>query len=212
MTLRHRRRTAGIVAVAALSGALLAGCTFDTAGAAVMAGDQRITEAQVSSDVGQVQSELGDAPFDSASVTRATVTRLTQQLLIGDAAQREGIAVTEGQIDTLLRDNSQGSGGLPELEKALLTQFSVPSSAVRDYARTFLEQQALGRKLAPTGADGGAKAAADYLTALSNELDARVAPRYGTWDPATLSLGSPPTDLASPASTPAPAPLTTPAP
>ena len=86
------------------------------------------------------------------------------------------------------------------LEAALLEQYHVPRSQVRGYAHTFLEQQALATALAPDAADDGTEAVATYLRALSDELDTRVAPRYGTWDSATLSLGPRPDDLASPAS------------
>jgi hypothetical protein len=33
---------------------------------------------------------------------------------------------------------------------------------------------------------------------LSEELDTTIAPRFGTWDAATLSLGPTPEDLAAP--------------
>jgi hypothetical protein len=39
----------------------------------------------------------------------------------------------------------------------------------------------------------------EYVVALSEELDVTVSPRFGTWDPAQLSLGPVPDDLSTPA-------------
>ncbi len=157
-------------------------------------------DSEVATQVSEVRAEVGDGPFDPAKVTTATVNRLTQRTLLDIASQREGIVVTPTQIDDLLAQNASGDGGMAQLEAALLEQYSVPRSQVRDYARSFLQQRALAAALADGADDGGSQALTDYLAGLSTELDTRVAPRYGTWESSRLALGPAPTDLASPAS------------
>lgn len=198
---RIRRRTAGALGVlgALTAATLLAGCGVDLAGSAAVVGDQRVTETQLADAVSQVRAEAGPAAFDPAKASHENVTRLTRQLLVGDAVAREGIVVTPSQVDALLAATAQSSGGHDKLAAALLAQDSVPASAVPAYALTFLQQQELGKKLAPTTADGGQQAVGAYLSKLSAELDVQISPRYGTWDLTTLGLGAPPTDLAAPA-------------
>lgn len=181
---------------------LLTGCGIDTgaAGAAAVVGDRTVPDSEVAAQVTEVRTELAQRPFDAATVTTATVNRLTQRTLLDIAAQREGVVVTPTQVDGLLAQNATGDGGMAGLETALLEQYSVPHSQVRSYAQTFLQQQGLAAALDDGAGDGGQQALTDYMVKLSDELGTRVAPRYGTWESSRLALGAAPTDLASPAS------------
>ncbi len=198
----YRRTVPALLAALLGAALLLTGCGIDTgaAGAAVVVGDRTVPDSEVATQVSEVRAELGDRPFDAATVTTATVNRLTQRTLLDIAAQREDVVVTPTQVDELLTQNATGDGGMAGLEAALLEQYSVPSSQVRSYAETFLQQQALAAALDDGAGDGGSQALTDYMIGLSDELGTRVAPRYGTWESSRLSLGAAPTDLASPAS------------
>ena len=203
---RTRRSTmvfgAALVAVLAL-----AGCSSeDNPGSAATVGDQRVSSADVADSVAQVRSQLGTIPFDAQKVTTDTVTRLARTLIIDEAGTREGVTVTDSQVDALLTSTAKSQGGVSAVEQALLTQDSVPASAVSDYARTYLIEQGLADKFAPGTADKGQQAMLTYLSQLSTELGTAVAPRYGTWDAGTLALGALPNDISSPLATPAPAP------
>lgn len=215
-TNRRSRRRRPTLAVAAGLGMLavlaVSGCSVDSAGAAAVVGDQRVTEATVAADVAAVQAQVPAATFDPAAVTKATVERLTRAAVVSVASAREGIVVTPSQVDQLLDTTAKSTGGMDKLEQALVTQYSVPSSAVSSYALTFLEQQALAKKIAPNATDGGEAELTDYLGALSAELDTQVSPRFGTWDAKTLTVGAVPTDLASPASSPLASPPAVPVP
>lgn len=191
-----------LVAVVALSGC----SSDDNPGAAATVGDQRVSNVDVADAVAQVRSELGATPFDASKVTTDTVTRLARTLIVDDAGTREGVTVTDSQVDALLTSTAKSQGGAGAVNQALLTQDSVPASAVPDYARTYLIEQGLADKLAPGTPDKGQQAMLTYLSRLSTELGTAVAPRYGTWDAQTLALGALPTDISSPLSTPAPAP------
>lgn len=209
---RGWRRRATVAATVGVVTLAVAGCSVDTAGAAAVVGEQRVTDSAVAADVAAVRAEVPPATFDSAKVTKATVERLTRAVIVSIASTREGIVVTPSQVDQLLDTTAKSAGGTQALDQALVTQFSVPSSAVSSYALTFLEQQALAKKLAPNATDGGEKALTDYLGALSVELDTQVSPRFGTWDARTLTVGGVPTDLALPAASPLASPLSSPAP
>jgi hypothetical protein len=192
----HRRRIAALLVAVGVSAVLLTGCGTGTAGAASVVGAQRVSDAQLAGAVAEVRVQTTDGTFAPDKVTAANLTRMTRELLVGEAADREGVVVTESQIDQLIKT----SGGLESVTAALLKQGDVPAAEVRSYARTFLQQQALGAKLGAGASDGGVSAVSDYLAKLSTELDTRVAARYGSWDAATQSLGEPPTDLAAPLS------------
>jgi hypothetical protein len=196
---RLRRRTTVALAVA-LAALTVAGCSVDQAGAAAVVGDQQVQESEVADDVTALRGEVPAVTFDAAAATKATVERLTRGLLVSTACTREGVVVTPSQVDQQLDSSAKSAASMAELQSQLASQYSVPAAAVSSYAQTFLEQQALGKKLAPDATDGGQQAVTDYLSALSVQLDTRVSPRFGTWDPKSLTLGAVPTDLASPAS------------
>lgn len=196
-----RVRLAGVaVGVLALSG--VAGCGVDDAGAAVRVGATRVSDRQVADDVAQVKSQVTADKFDASLVTAATIRRLTVQALVDEAAARTRVTVTESDVDKLLSDAAISAGGMDKLEASLAANAAVPRDAVRDYARTYLEQTALGKKLAPTAPDAGAQAAVAYLASLSIDLDTAIAPRFGTWKPTDLAVGPAPVDLAAPAVAP----------
>lgn len=193
--------SAGLVVVLAL-----AGCGADNPGAAATVGDQRVSNTDVTDAVAQVQSELGSAPFNATKVTNDTITRLARELIVAEAASREGVVVTDSQVDELLTTTAASQGGTKALDQALLTSQSVPSSAVNDYARTYLQEQGIAAKLAAGTSDKGQAAMVTYLSKLSTELGTSVAPRYGTWDAQTLGLGPVPNDLSSPVASPSASP------
>lgn len=192
----NRRSLAGALALVAAGALLLSGCGVDTAGAASVVGDQRVSNAQLADAVDAAQQQTTDGTFDQDKATTSNLTRLTRELLVDEAATREGVVVTESQVDQLIK----ASGGLESVSAALLKQGDVPAEDVRSYARTFLQQQALGAKLGAGSTDAGSSAVSDYLAKLSTEVGTEVAARYGSWDAATQSLGDPPADLAAPLS------------
>jgi outer membrane murein-binding lipoprotein Lpp len=201
------RRSSLVVAAALVVVVALAGCSSDdNPGSAATVGDQRVSSADVADAVAQVRSELGTTPYDAQKVTTDTVTRMARTLIIDEAATREGIVVTDSQVDALLTSTAKSQGGASAVDQALLTQDSVPASAVSDYARTYLIEQGLADKFAPGTADKGQQAMLSYLSSLSTELGTAVAPRFGTWDAQTLALGALPNDISSPLATPTPSP------
>jgi len=152
------------------------------------------------------------APFDVKAATDANVNRLTRHILLGEAAARQGIVVTQAQVDTLITQTVTGQfgGDQHRFETALATRYLVPPSQIGDFAHDVLVTQALGAKLAP-GANSVVTAAklSGFLTPLAKELGIQIAPRFGSWDYAASVLTDPTNDLSVPvsaAASPSPSP------
>jgi hypothetical protein len=195
------RRTAAAVTIATLA---LAACGTNPAGSASVVGRQSVADADVARSVDEVHTQWLATPdadkFDEAAATLAVVQRKTRHLLLAEAGVREGIVVTQAQVDDLIDKTiqEQVGGDRARFETVLATQQSLAASEIPEYVRDFLTQTALAEKLAP-GADQTASTPviADYLAALSADLDVRVAARFGTWDAATVALGPVPDDLST---------------
>ncbi len=193
---RAARVGAGLVAITAL-GLGASGCGADLAGSAAVVGQQRVTDEELTADVDAVTSALGIESSDQ--VNQIVLDRLIRSDLFDELAARNGVTITGGELDTFIADTAETVGGRAALDAQLLQSSGVAADAVESFARTFLLQQKIAEVLVPGGTpeqQGEALAAA--VIALSEELDTRVSPRFGTWDPATLSVGPIPNDLSAP--------------
>ena len=197
---RRRTTTAASLALAGVAGLLLTGCgSADNSGAASVVGSDRVTDKEVGDITSEIQTELVavQSPYNAATATHATVDRMTRSLILNQAAVQNNITITPSQVDRLLTTAAASQGGVSALDKALLTQANVPSSAVDSYATDFLIQGALLAKMGGNTAAGTA-ALSKYLGTLSTQLGTSVAARYGTWNITTVSLGPVPNNLSSP--------------
>lgn len=202
MSTAPRRRIARAAGAAVLV-ALLAACGSDLAGNAVSAGPTTVSDAQLSAMVTELEDQLKalkqqSPTFDEGTATGANVDRLMRSALLDQAAAREGIEVTQGEVDTLLQQVAQANfgGDMKQVLAALAEQQNVPASQVPSFARSYLVQQKLGVKLAPKAEPvDQQKAVVAYLDTLATELDAQVAPRFGVWNAKTASLIPVPDDL-----------------
>lgn len=201
----HRPHRLHSVAAAALVGVvvtLLAGCDPAAAGAAALVGGYKITENEIQGDATAIRDVVdrieGQQPA-GAALLPALVQNRVRTRLVTVAAAREGVTVTQGEIDQLVLAN----GGLEILAERLAQADGqwVPPDGVEDAARTLLLQQELAVKLAPAGSpQDQAVAVTEYLSDLAEELGVEISARYGTWDPALISVGPLPNDLSEPAS------------
>ncbi len=205
---RTRRRALALAPVLVLGVLALTACDPRQAGSAAVVGKTRVTETQVNADaqsvIAQLDKDGGQVP-STDELLKAQVEFRIDARLVEIAAQREGIVITQGQIDDLIAT----SGGRAALEKQLAAQQDLwlPPGQLDALAREFLTQQRLGPHLAPgKTADEQTQAVNDYITRLADEVGVALSPRYGTFDPKTLQIGALPDDLSIPAgSTGAPA-------
>ncbi len=191
------RRTAAAVALAALA---LTGCSAAKAGAASIVGDQSVTDTQVADVADEVQAQVATvqgATFDEKTATIASLTSQTRHLILQAAAAKEGITVTQGQVDAFVQNiiDTQFAGKRQGLLDNLAAQASIPESRIDEAASDQLVYEAILAKIAPTATTDTAKseALAKYMGVFVKEIGVEVAPRFGTWN--VFSLGPLPDDL-----------------
>lgn len=193
---RYRARIIIATTAIAVTG-LIAGCGPELAGSAAVVGDQRITDKELSQDVDRVTQALGIETSERAN--QLVLQRLITSELISILAERENIAVTEGQVRKFIDETVGKLGGREAFDSQLL-QLGVIPEAANGFVRVILLQQALGEKLAPgEPAEAQGQAIGQAIITLSEELNTRVSPRFGTWDARQLAVGPTPNDLSVPA-------------
>lgn len=194
---RSRRLALGIAALATTALAL-AGCGTTQAGAAATVGDTRITESQLTTEVQAVLSAKGQ-PLDSedASLVSQMLSRMITMELVNRLAEDQGVEITQGQIDEVVANYTGQVGSIEQVEEIFL-QENVAPSQIESLIRLQAQAQELGIKLNPSGsAEEQGTAVFEAAAELSVELDTTVSPRYGTWNPVSLDIGSVPNDLST---------------
>lgn len=186
------RKVISSVAIAVLGlGALsLTGCGANQAGAAAVIGEQRISESELNEQVQGLLSTQGlPAQDSSAEIITLTLDRLITANLVNQLAEREGVAIDQGEVDAIRLQYLAQAGGQAELENLLLQQGVLPSQ-IDSVITLNLQVTKLGQELAP-GQEPDIQGAAVFVAAsdLSTELETEVAPRFGTWDPENLTIG-----------------------
>lgn len=179
---------------AAATAVLVAGCGQSQAGAAITYDGGRITENEVAAQADEVAAALGIAM--SPLVTQATIQRLATNTIVEAGAEQLGVTVTGGEVDQVFDEAAAQAGGVEQLELGLQQQ-GVPLSAIPEQARV----AALAAKVAQDVAPGASPQAAQetfgsFLVQVGEDINLKVNPRFGTWEPEQLTL-LPPSDLLS---------------
>ena len=199
MTAARRPRLILVAASVAAAAILLSACGSQQAGAAATLGDTRISEQTLSAEVQAVLAAKGQP---TTSVDESLPPELLRRLilieLVDELAAREGVVVTQGQIDEQLANYEAQAGDRAALENLFIEQGVAPSQ-IEAFVKLNIQAQQLGIALAPSGsAEEQGQAVSDAVIAISEELDTTVSPRYGTWDAAAISVGPAPDDLSTP--------------
>lgn len=200
--MKLRRPAVALVAVAAFA---LTACSQPSAGSAAAVGGTSISVAQLSANVEELKGQvtaLEGANWDDAKATSRVLTDNVTYLLLDEAARREGITVTQGEVDTLINQAVESNAG-GDREKFVenLAASGTPESQIPAAARAVLIRSALEKKLAPgeTEALKVDQAVKDYLAKVADDLGVEIAPRFGRWDTEIAGLADPPNDLSVPA-------------
>lgn len=182
------RRTLWLMA--ATVGALaLSGCGPALPGAAAVVGNVRISDSQVAKFVTEYQKAVGSTA-GTGKITADTIRRLVIDSLIEQEAARLGVTVTQGAVDQAMATAIAQSGGANQLAAAAL-QSSIPPSAIGTEIRVTLLANAIAARLAPTASQSQQQQALlTDVTKFAAALGTRIAPRYGSWDSSTLSVGA----------------------
>lgn len=196
-----RRLTLAAAALATTAVVILTGCANQEAGSAATFSNGRIAESDLNSAVAAVLEAKGQATSTPDLIlVQQTLGRMITQRLVSELAAQEGIEITQGQLDEIRVSYEEQVGSPEALEQAFL-QENVAPSQLEAVLRLQLEAQELGYVFNPRGsAEEQGVAVFEQVSALSEELETTVSPRFGSWDPTTLSLGPAPSDLSAPPS------------
>lgn len=168
----------------------LSGCGTPTAGSAAVVGDQRISESELNSEVEAVLALQGLPATDSSNeLITSTLDEMITAILVEELASREKVEVTQGEIDDLRLQYIAQAGGQEAFEDQIGGQ-GIPFSEVDSIIQINIQVAKLGDALEPQGTPDERSAAVFIAVAnLSTELGTEVSPRFGTWDPESLSVG-----------------------
>jgi len=145
------RPTRRIALAAGLAALLLSGCGEGQVrpGAAAIVGEQRITSDSLQQIVDrglsdpQAEEQLGQ---DRQAFQRQALSRLINREVLEEAAQREGVTVTEGDVDAQLERFAEQAGGREALE-AQAAQSGISPQDLPRFLRDVVLDQALGDEL-----------------------------------------------------------------
>lgn len=198
----NRHRLAAIVGIGVIAATLaLSGCGTPTAGAAAVVGDERISEDTLNSEVQAVLSLQGLPATDSSNeLITSTLDQMITTILVNELANREKIEVTQGEIDDLRLQYIAQAGGAEAFE-AQASQQGIAIADVDSIIRVNIQVSKLGDVLSPN-TEPDAKSGAVFLaiSELSTEIGTEVSPRFGTWDPESLTVGPSSNSLSEPQS------------
>ena len=170
-----------IIASLILAAATLAAAGCGSSGVAATVGDDTITIAALQSEVVAFAESVDQESAlsgDLSQFQRELLTREINHLLLAELAEREGAAFTEADVDALLDELEEQSGG--DLE-ALQAQFGYTEEGLR----RAVEDEARLRALQPIVGDVPAA-----LNDLSDEVGVELNPRYGDWDGLAVQPGT----------------------
>jgi hypothetical protein len=175
------------------------GCDSMHPGAAAVVGDTTIQESELDHFVdalcvsNSVAASQGGAPTDQAAtrdLRRTILNVLIQSELATQAAEKNGVSVTDGDVQRRLASGT----GLPEqLPPAVEEKLT---GLITDLVRASLLTAAIGKQQlssnSATNISGkqAAQAGSTYLTHYAEEVGVDVDPRYGTYSALGVTAGS----------------------
>jgi hypothetical protein len=203
MTARPNSRIAVFLAGAAVSALALSGCASAFPGSAASVGENRIAEETIGDQLRSLNTTLGQ-PADTPS-SIATIGLLTQGItgeLINQVAADLGISVTQTQVDQAYALEVEQLGSQEALEQAAAQAF-IPPEEINGFLVNRLAFSLVAQTLAPEAAPEQQQAVAvDAIVATGDELGVYVAPKYGEWSPAQLTIVPAADPLSKPAEQP----------
>ena len=198
-TRSRRLRLLALPAVAVAAVLTLGACSSTAqSGAAAIVGGEGISDSTVATYAQEVRVATGQADTNDPKVNRDVISLLIQGKVIDEAATREGVTVTDSQINDLVTKAAE-QGGLDALKSSLATQYGVAPSQIEAFARTNLLYQGLVQKFGKGDQNVGATAAGALLDTVSHEIGVSVSPRFGQWSGAQLNVVPAPNDISEPA-------------
>ena len=208
LTRRRAVRFVGLPLAAAAVVLTLGACSTSSStgtetskpGAAVTIGGTTISDDTVATLATEVKT-VAPLPtgVSDAALNRQVISALVQEQVIGEAATRNSVTVTDSQVSTLIDAAVKQAGSKAKLEQSLAGQYAVPPTQLQAFAKANLQYQGIAAKLGKGNAQAGSTAASAYISDLSTKMGVSVSPRFGVWDAKQLAVTPPANELSSPA-------------
>lgn len=156
---------------------------------AAIVGDQTVPVSRIdeqferirATDAYQEQAQQDLSGQIAAEAQTRLVTTAVQEALLREAGERNGVEVTEQQIDAAIADLEDQLGGPEELQRRLdeagLSQRDLRKQIENQQIQQALQQQA--------GADADF---AQFIRETVDDVPVDVNPRYGSWDSQSLQI------------------------
>lgn len=190
--IRPARAGLGLAAAALF----ISACGQAQAGSAIVWDSGRVTDNELAEQT-QVLIDEFQVPA-SPELTQFTITRLAQNVVVEEAAAREGVTVSDGEVERATAELVAEYGGEEELT-AFLAEQGVPRSELETQVRTSLLFQAITEKVDPNyDPMAGSQLANDLLVQTSSDISLATNPRFGVWDPSRLTVVPDPNELSRP--------------
>jgi hypothetical protein len=190
----HPKRVVATLALTGLAAVGLAGCNTDP-GAAALVGSQRISDTQLT---GIVRSALSNPSFASnvnspAALARSELSTRIQLMLFRAQAAQEGVQVTPAQVNQQIQTYIRQFGSRQALYSQALQQGTPPSDIPVNIELNLLvaaiaKHAGVSDPTSQTSAQQVNQIALRVLSNQSKRLGVHVNPRYGTWNPARVSV------------------------
>jgi hypothetical protein len=196
---RSRNAFVSVAAVALLASApLLAGCSADShPGAAAVVGDERITLAEVQSQVETVREAQRDQPnaddliAQTNTLTIDTVTFLVRLEVVERAAADNGVEVTRGEVQDARDAAERSVGGAEALRQSAINPaegMPLAGEQIDMVLRSNLLIQGLAEAIGAQADAEGQALLNRVLADTAEEIGVDINPRYGEWDAQGFSL------------------------
>lgn len=182
----------------------LSGCSQVDSAATVGETEIKLTELQTQVDTiiaerkdvdtSQMQLETG------ADLTRSQLSYMISNIIIEEVAKTEKIQITTSDLEAYKVEIFASIGGEENLPN-ILVNAAIPSSGLEAVLKRDLVLRKLSERETATGLDSAAvnEKIQGLVTGMASKLKVTVNPRYGTWDPTTLTIAA--TDAAGDAVT-----------
>ncbi len=170
------RTTRVRLGAAALAAGLLAGCTPGQVGIAASVGEDRLSVSALQDRTNALLTEVGAAQNLSGIAQNLALTFFVSSRVVERAAAEQGVQVTAGEVAEATAA-IRGSEQAEQILNGAVNRGVAPSDL-----DMFVRDALLRERIAATGP------LEEVLAATAQETPVQVSPRYGTFDPATLTV------------------------
>ncbi|GAA3126352.1 SurA N-terminal domain-containing protein [Planomonospora alba] len=179
-----------VILAAVAAGAALTACSPAQAGAVAIVGGERISAGELDAGVKEFEAARartgGDTSGLRGSVPQAVLSNLISIEQVGQLSERNGVTVTESEIDGFLAQY-RSQAGQQVTDEQIAVSVGAPPSKLRDLVRITLAEQKLLQRFGAGQDDASRQAASQKLAKEAETIKIVRNPRYGVVNPQAQS-------------------------